>query len=326
MIGARRVAELRAAAPAVLAAEAAALPPGAGAAGLLDAHVTSTGLGIAIAGGRSGLPGVVVKLALTGGAASGLDREGRALAALHGDERLAGWRALVPQRLAHGTLGRRRYAVDTAMAGTTGDRATPAAVQETAAEAIAELHGRTAAPVRVGDALAAQWAARPAALLAEHAGRHTANALCRVAEALEGALHGRTLTAGWVHGDFWPGNLLVRPDGAVSGIVDWDAAAPRELPLHDVLHLLLYTRRVARRAELGEVIVEQLRAPEWAPGERRVLRAYGEPPAAALADRDALLLYWLRHAAAHTRQQDGARSSRYRLWRRRNVDAVLEAL
>ena len=294
----RHTARLGTAVPTILEGEAGALPPCARGAVILDAFVTSTGVGIAIAGSRGARPCVAIKLALTPGAAAGLEREGAALAGLHGEERLAGWRALVPQRLAGGTMGRRRYAVDTAVAGMSGDRAVLAAVEEAAAEAIGELHRRTAAEVRIGDELAEQWVRAPAALLARHSGRRAARAILGLAEALERALHGRTVAAGWVHGDFWPGNLLVRPDGALSGIVDWDAAGPCELPLHDLLHLLLHGRRVARKVELGEVVVAQLRAPEWAPHERRVLRAYGDRPAGALPDREALLLYWLRHAAA----------------------------
>ena len=87
--------------------------------------------------------------------------------------------------------------------------------------------------------------------------------------------------------------------------------------------LLLYTRRLTRRVELGRIVSDQLRAPAWTADERRVLRA--SPTAAQLPERESLLLYWLHQAAAHTRQQDGARSARYRVWRQRNVDRVLAA-
>ena len=315
-------ARLNGAIPAILRAEALGLPPCADGADVLAEHVTGTGLRIAIVGRPGEEPCLVVKLALTTAAGAGLAREGRALAALHADARLAGWRGLVPRRLASGEMRERRYAVDTAVPGDAGDEGVLAA----AAEALGQLHRRTASPIAVDDALVEQWVARPATVLAQHGGRRAARAIGELAAALERALHGRTVSAGWVHGDFWPGNLLVRADGTLGGIVDWDAAAPRELPLHDVLHLVLYSRRLASRAELGELVVEQLRVPKLAPGELRALRAYGAPPADALPGREALLLYWLRHAATHTRQQDHTRGSRYRGWRRRNVDPVLEAL
>ena len=92
-----------------------------------------------------------------------------------------------------------------------------------------------------------------------------------------------------------------------------------------MLHLLLYTRRLTHRLELGRVVRDQLWAPRWTAAEERVLRAYGGAPEDVPA-REALLLYWLRQAAAHTSQQGSGRSSRYRLWQVRNVDPVLAAL
>jgi len=315
---------LRAAIPPILAATAGDLPACVDRSRILDAHVTSTGVGIAILGRRRQRPCVVVKLTLAAGAVSGLERESRALAGLHADARLGGWRALVPRRLAEGSLKRRRYAVDSALPGApaltiASDERALAAVQEAAAEAIAALHRRTAGSVTVDDAAVERWVTRPAAVLAAHGAR----GIGALADELGTALHGRTLTTSWVHGDFWPGNLLVRADGSLSGIVDWDAAGPGGLPLHDLLHLLLYTRRLTRRVELGRIVIDQLRAPAWTPHEQRVLRA--GPATEQLPERESLLLYWLHQAAAHTRQQDGARSSRYRVWRLRNVDPVLAA-
>ncbi|MFN8567188.1 MAG: aminoglycoside phosphotransferase family protein [Kouleothrix sp.] len=71
-------------------------------------------------------------------------------------------------------------------------------------------------------------------------------------------LIGSELPFGWVHGDFWPGNLLVRPAGELSGIIDWDRALPGQLPLLDILHLFAYMRKMHRHIELGEAIVEYL--------------------------------------------------------------------
>jgi aminoglycoside phosphotransferase (APT) family kinase protein len=270
----------------------------------------------------------VVKLGFASGATSGLEHEDRALAALHAEARLADWRALVPQRLAQDSLDGRPYAVDTALPGAPAlafatDARALATVQEAAAEAIGTLHRRTAAAVKVDDAVVDRWVTRPVHELAAQGGRG-ARSLGALADRLGTSLHGLTLTASWVHGDFWPGNLLVGADGALSGIVDWDAAASGGLPLHDVLHLLLYPRRLARRAELGRIVCDQLREPVWTAHERRVLR--NAPAAGQLGDRETLLLYWLHQAAAHTRQQAGARSSRYRVWRLRNVEPVLAAL
>lgn len=42
----------------------------------------------------------------------------------------------------------------------------------------------------------------------------------------------------WVHGDYWPGNLLVA-DGKVTGVVDWERAEPAGGPLRDRVRFVL---------------------------------------------------------------------------------------
>jgi hypothetical protein len=137
-------------------------------------------------------------------------------------------------------------------------------------------------------------------------------------------------TAGRIHGDYWPGNLLFsgvkqgRP--ALVGIVDWEASGPAEAPLHDVVHLVLYTRRLITGQELGEIISEQLHGAQWSAEEGAVFDAYGDPVWEGLSERDALLLYWLRQMSMHIRQQAGFRGWRFSVWRRRNLHTVLESL
>ena len=97
-----------------------------------------------------------------------------------------------------------------------------------------------------------------------------------------------------------------------------------ELPAHDVLHLLLYTRRIATGGELGEMLSHQLSGAHWSPAERAVLEQQQTWYArSGLTERQMLLLYWLRHAAIHARQQGTSVGLRYRLWERRNVLPVL---
>ena len=86
-------------------------------------------------------------------------------------------------------------------------------------------------------------------------------------------LHGRELPFCWTHGDFWPGNLLLQPaDGAIGGIIDWDRASADQIPLHDLLHLLAYTRKLQRRTELGEEIVSYLLPAAFDKHERALVK------------------------------------------------------
>jgi phosphotransferase family enzyme len=308
----RRLTTARAVVPAILARQAEWLPDGDGALRATSAEVTSTGMAVVVAGRPGEPPSAVIKLPTTPRAADGLRRETEVLAALRGDDRLGAWRDLIPRPLADGTADGRPYRVDAALPGAppsrTGD-AEHERLREAAAETIHVLHATTAQD-RLGDAaLAERWVDAPLDALWPRPPRPRwlRSRRDRLRDELHGAILGQGLVTGWVHGDFWLGNLLVSRDtGEIRGIVDWDAAARDELASHDVMHLSLYTERMATGRELGQIVRDRLRA--------------GDP------DRPALLLYWLRQVGAHARQQAGRSAPRYLVWERRNVHRVLAAL
>jgi thiamine kinase-like enzyme len=189
----------------------------------------------------------------------------------------------------------------------------------------ARLHRATATKRQCGSRELERWVDDHVRALTARARRRDPR-LERVREELHGALRGRTFATCWIHGDFWPGNLLFARGGReLTGVVDWEAAAPDELALHDLLHLLLYVRRLQTGRELGQLIIELLRGRRWTEQERRVIDACG-PDDLLLGEREAVLLYWLRHAAFHVRQQGPSPGYRHRLWEIRNVQRVLAAL
>ena len=321
-----RLTEACALAPAILADETGLV--------VSNAQATSTGMAIVSLGPTGGFPRFVLKMPMTPQAEEGLRRESRVLANLHADERLGDWRQLIPRPITQGTAGRWVYRVDAALAGA------PAAdgvarergrgpLQETAAETIHFLHRAPTRTVLGDHALAQRWVdARLHDLWPRGVRREWLRSRCtRLRDELHGAVLGRALRTSWVHGDFWLGNLLLSQDGSIGGIVDWDAASPDELALHDLMHLLLYTRRMATGQELGLIVRNQLRDAAWPDHELALLERYGAGSHdGALSDRHALLLYWLRQVAAHARQQSGRGGPRYRLWERRNVRPVLAEL
>jgi hypothetical protein len=316
----RRLADAASLVPDVLAAL-----PGPARGWVIDsARVTSTDMAVIALARPREAPAAVVKLPLTAAAARGLERESAALTALHADQRLGEWRALVPDVLAQGSVRGQTYRLDRALPGRMPAITAPR--EEAAAELIHELHRATASEL-AGDAVAEHWVDAPLRELVRH-GRSHATRLRRVREELHAALAGRRLAAGWIHGDYWLGNVLcvdghARPDG----IADWEAAATPELALHDVLHLLISGRRLASGAQLGAIVRSHLDGAGWSARDRRLLDRYGTwCHDGALSDRQALLLYWLRQAAVHARQQSRIGGGRYRWWELRNVDAVLAAL
>ena len=317
--------EARALAPAILADEAGLA--------VSRAQATSTGMAIVSMGQAGGPPRFVIKMPMTRQAEEGLRRETAVLATLHADERLGGWRRLIPRPVTEGRTGRWVYRVDTALPGTPATNAVAregAPLQEIAAETIHFLHRATTRTVHGDRVLAERWVdARLRDLWPRGVRRRWLRTRCaRLRDELHGAVLGRALDTSWVHGDFWLGNLLVsQQEPSIRGIVDWDAASPDELALHDVMHLLLYTRRMATGQELGLIVRDQLREAAWTDDELALLERYGAwCHDGALSARHALLLYWLRQVAAHARQQSRRGGPRYRLWERRNVQRVLAEL
>lgn len=318
----------------ILANDAAALTACGQRAIVARAELTSTDVVVVVVAPPGEPPSAVFKLPLTPQAADGVLREGRALAALHADERLGDWRRVVPVSIASGTLEGRRYRVDRALRGRVvlyrlGEDKSRRHLLASAAEMIHVLHRTTASAVEVDERLAADWIDAPANdLLVHGAVRGLESQVGALRAELRAALVGQRVSAGWIHGDYWFGNLLFEAGQAdLCGIVDWDAAGEPALPVIDVMHLLLYTRRLLSGRELGEIVAERLHERHWSQEERRLLDRYGTwCHGNSVSERQLLLLYWLRHAAHHAQQQGGDRTRGYRRWQSRNVRPVLASL
>lgn len=323
----RRLTRLSALVPELLGEHAASMT-------VADVRLTSTGMAVFALADAGGGTRLIAKVPTTAEAAAGLERETEVLTSLRADRRLGDWRELLPRPVAQGDVGGRPYRADAALPG-----APPAGrlamddrrrLVAAAAETIAVLHERTAATASGDAALAERWVdARLCDLWPGAAdGAGLPPRATRLRDELRATLIGGTFHVSWVHGDLWPGNLLV--DGRaerIHGIVDWDAAATPELPLHDLLHLVLYTRPGPAGRELGVFVAAHLRGEPWEDDQRALLERGGAVTGPdSISERHALLLYWLRRAAAHARQQGERRGPRYRVWERRNVDPVMAEL
>jgi len=305
---------------------------------VLGGGLTSTEVAVVIVGTGPDRPCAVIKMPMNPVAAAVLEREALMLTMLHADPRLGQWRELLPHPHVNGELRGQPYRIDSALLGwpileRASDDVSRRKLLRAAADAIAILHSSTAALVTVDDAVLERWVDVHIRELTERHLRWSALRLRleRLREELYEALDRRRLSASWIHGDYWLGNLLFPgPDCSIDelhGIVDWEASTAVELPLHDLLHLLLSTRRLRTGRELGHIICEQLRRPQWSAEEDLLLKRYGSwSQEGGLSDRHALLLYWLRHVAMHMRQQSAPGGWRCRWWQRRNVLPVLELL
>ena len=270
---------------------------------------------------------VLIKVPSTVEGVENLRRQADTLAALHADRRLDGWLRLVPRTLAYAEADGHRYWVEEALPGTPvtapilrhpRDRA----VLDAAVRLIDEFHARTSQRRAIDDATVRRWVERPLCRLERRlaglADRDRyADTLDRIRAELLDALTGRTTRTCWIHGDFWPGNLLAAGT-VVTGVVDWDQAGARQLPLHDLLHMHLFARRLTTGAELGDLVVDAvhrgLAGTLGVPAGRVTGWLHGIP------DRPAALLYWLRHVSLFIDSEGHGDNPR---WLRGNVERVL---
>jgi O-antigen/teichoic acid export membrane protein/thiamine kinase-like enzyme len=287
--------------------------------------------------GPRGLPPVaLLKLPRTDAAAMSLKQQRAVLTRLYTDPRVGPWRALLPRQLAADETADKFYLVEQMLPGLEAHRMVSEAdtrmrMQTAAVAAISDLHHRTAVSVAVDAAMLERWVDRPISVMRDllASGKPAIDyqrVFDRLMTELHDALMGRMLSVSWVHGDFTPGNILLTPDAAaVTGILDWDQAAPQNLPQLDLALLFLSTRMLERRCELGDVVREILNAGEWSVPEDDLLNtAQMSLPGAAVGVREMVLLSWLRHAESNL-----TKAIRYKdnwLWTAKNIESVLQGL
>jgi O-antigen/teichoic acid export membrane protein/thymidylate kinase len=295
-------------------------------------HVRATEAGLTIAGMTSGSRELLLKIAWTAEAEVGLERERCALDAISRDRATPPeWTALLPNAVCTGEVRGRPFVIQTRLPGRPGaaivrpDNA-PALVAA-AAHAIRVLHDASMHKISMDTGILEDWVDRPLALVGSLLGGGSRDqpamqrALERIRLALHESLAGRSLSVCTIHGDLWLGNVLFAEDGrSVSGIIDWGLSAQDALPVHDLLHLDLYTARVLGARDVGSIICDRLRR-HPNPAEPMVV------PALARAEepdgRTAVTLYWLRQVSALGAFDEYAHN---RLWVAANVARVLRCL
>jgi aminoglycoside phosphotransferase (APT) family kinase protein len=98
--------------------------------------------------------------------------------------------------------------------------------------------------------------------------------------ALHARLGGQRVGRGLVHGDFWPGNLLIR-DGQVSGVIDWENSRRDGHLTRDLARFVIaYSLYLDRHTRSGRRVSGHagLRAGEWGAGLEYAVNGVGWYP------------------------------------------------
>jgi len=289
--------------------------------------VSSTRTAVVPLGPPGGPPVAMAKLPGTRVGVSSQLREGRALNALSAEPAVGDFTRFLPLRMTDGYVGDQPFVLERAMPGIAADTVasrSPVAASVTvgAASAIGVLHTRTAHPAVVDAALLRRWVDVRVDIVARATRRR--DALETLRKRLHAAWAGREVEIGWVHGDFWLGNVMVDPaTGVAAGIIDWEWAARDELAAQDLVYACVHSRMLAGRGELGDVVSEMLQHPVWEDAEL-AMHSAADAPVGPVIDPDVLLLVWLRQIAANLVQTPSIAHNP--LWVLRNVVSVLRAL
>lgn len=111
----------------------------------------------------------------------------------------------------------------------------------------------------------------------------------KIKQNLETAVGGMTIPMVQFHGDFWLKNIIFDDvTGEVTGIIDWDRATLRGLPLLDLLHLLHMSQRLRQNPGFHAVISAMAESLEIGP-----LAAYRAALGLSLQDSKALLVVYV---------------------------------
>lgn len=264
-------------------------------------------------GPRSDSFTVMLHLPRSQAAVESFEQQKKICSALSDDARLGKWRQLLPGTLYEGCFQGRPYWFEAQLPGInaakvmleTGKRR---AVLQSATEAVKYLHRETAKEVKVDEHLLENWVLDPLHTIANSVLAHFHSRsrlfLDRVKEQLSDTLLGQHLMVSWIHGDYWPANILVDPDSCkVTGIIDWDLSQPMGLPSLDLVNLLVSTRQVEAGKELGEILVEILTLGAWREDEQELWeQARQVLNGNSLGIKESLLIFWIQHLSANLKK------------------------
>jgi aminoglycoside phosphotransferase len=301
-------------------------------------HVLNTvnDVRVALIGPARQEPVALLKMANTPQASESLQHRLRVGDILWNDPRLAEWRQVLPAVLANGHAGGHDFVVKQRLPGVDLRQLAnaPRAFAEgqwAATGSITDLHQLTGRRLHADEDHVGRWVHAPALVLRQFSQAHLqggqyTRTVDRLAGNLNDALLGRAFWVSRIHGDFAPGNIMVAQDGArVTGLVDWEMSVEDDLPQLDVMQLLLSSRMLLRRREMGDVVLGLLNNEDWSSHEWSLLEhSFTTLGNRELSTRDLVLMCWLRQVTDTL--QKSTRYTTSMIWSVKNIEQVLVKL
>lgn len=297
---------------------------------------TVTDMTVVTLGPAKGEAIAVLKMPRSSNGSSSSQRQRMVLEALDNDPRLRDWDVMLPKIIAAGEFRDQPFIVEDKIPGIDGRRwlfegGDVSRFLETAAGTIGELHQKTTRLTLVDDGLLNHWIDQPIETILKAVEKPMdkssyAQPLRRLSAELHRELAGKTVGVSWTHGDYVPGNILLTNDGSqIYGIVDWELAHNDDLPMLDLMQLLLSTTILVKKREMGELVRRKLNGRPWTPQELVLIEAEQRCIPGDLIDlKTTLLLCWLRHIAGNL-----TKSTWYAghwVWLAENFESVVQCL
>lgn len=156
-----------------------------------------------------------------------------------------------------------------------------------ACELMGALHRQTARPVTVTEAGFQEYVAPLIQDLANYCSPDVQSRFHRFMEALRIAMVGRTVSIGFMHGDFKLGNFLFDRTGKLTALIDWDGFSEDGYPVFDYLTLLVYKMAHENGSRIPDIYLQYLLPWKLPPACQRLV---GDETSALLIDDESFLL------------------------------------
>jgi aminoglycoside phosphotransferase (APT) family kinase protein len=271
----------------------------------------------------------VVKLALGDAASPRLESNASALAAVARFTATdASLSSVIPKIVHSGRLGGLFYSVEGALPGVNASGyLTPRRDSDWVAEQALRFLVRLHAASRDDHVLElATWNRHFQPVIdavAAFAKRHDPTGGCeRIGRYLRDQLVDQSVPMVFAHGNFWIGNLLVDSAQGLTGVIDWDSAVERGLPMVDLLYLLVRTESLIEGGSLGGAVAKWIASDLQGVAVHPLVEEYCREfsiPATWL--RPLFLYCWIQHLSSHVRYRTAALEKP--IWLRENLLNVL---